>query len=198
MSHFKLAILASGNGSNAAAICSHFQNHPSILVSWIGSNKKDAYVLQRAQMLGISSGVFDKQLLESETFSVFLNEMGITHIILAGFLLKIPVHLVQTYTDKIINIHPALLPNYGGKGMYGHFVHEAIIEAGEKISGITIHLVNEKYDEGRILFQASCEVLSTDTPDTLAQKIHQLEHQYFPEIIEDYILSGKDSDTNNS
>jgi phosphoribosylglycinamide formyltransferase-1 len=198
MSHFKLAILASGNGSNAAVICHYFKNHPKISVTWIGSNKQDAYVLQRARDMGIESGVFNKQTLESDAFSLVLKEMGITHIILAGFLLKIPLHLVHTYADKIINIHPALLPKYGGKGMYGHFVHEAVIEAGDKISGITIHLVNEKYDEGRILFQASCEVSPSDSIDTLTKKIHQLEHRYFSEIIEDYVLAEQDSKINNS
>ena len=189
MSRFKLAILASGSGTNAEAICQYFQAHQSIEVSWIGSNKQEAFVLQRAKNLKIPHGNFTKSALHEPAFGESLQQRGITHVILAGFLLQIPPYLLGIFPDRIINIHPALLPAFGGKGMYGSRVHEAVIEAAEKESGITIHLVNENYDEGRILFQAKCEVSPSETVDTLAQKIHQLEHRYFPLIIEDYILN---------
>jgi len=184
----KLAIFASGNGTNAEALVNHFKNHTKIRVVLILSNKKDAGVLSRAERLGIQKLVFDKSEMESDTLISILKEKEINLIVLAGFLLKIPVSLIHTFPDKIINIHPALLPKYGGKGMYGRRVHEAVLENDEKESGITIHLVNEAYDEGRHLFQVKLNVNKGESPEDLAGRIHKLEHQYFPEVVEKYAI----------
>ena len=185
----KLAIFASGSGTNAENIITSFKSHPSISVSLVLSNKPDAYVITRAKRHCIPFYIFNKEQL-NDPYSIYdiLNENGIDYIILAGFLLKIPERMVKKYSDRIINIHPALLPKYGGKGMYGMNVHKAVVNAGEKETGITIHIVDEKYDNGKILFQAKCDVTSSDTPDTVAGKIHQLEQENFPKIIEDYII----------
>ncbi|WP_258100397.1 phosphoribosylglycinamide formyltransferase [Marinoscillum pacificum] len=181
----KIAVFASGSGTNAEQLIKHFQSVSDMTVSQVYCNKPDAFVLERAKNLDVSSLVFSRSEFKSEEF---LAQLGsVDFIILAGFLWKIPEYLIQAFPDKIINIHPALLPSYGGKGMYGSHVHESVIANKEKQSGITIHLVNENYDEGRTLFQASCDITSEDTPDSLAQKIHQLEHKYFPQIVEDYI-----------
>lgn len=186
MQEINLAIFASGSGTNAENIVNYFSNHEQINVSLIISNKPNAYVLQRAEKLNVPSKVFDRTAFSQPDF---LEELeNIDYIILAGFLWLIPGYLIEAFPNKIINIHPALLPNYGGKGMYGSHVHEAVIKAGEKESGITIHLVNEEYDKGVHLFQAKCVVGEEDTPDTLAQKIHELEHTHFPKEIETYIL----------
>lgn len=183
-----IVIFASGSGSNAEQIVKHFQNHPNIDVVGIFCNKPGAYVLERAKNLGIPSALFTRSDFNEALFlTKVLDSFHADYIVLAGFLLKVPDYLIQAFPDKIINIHPSLLPKFGGKGMFGHHVHEAVIQAGESHSGITIHLVNEHYDEGRILFQASCDVLPNDSPDELASRIHQLEHRYFPEVVESYI-----------
>ncbi len=180
-----LAILASGSGTNAENIARYFKRHSSIHVQKILSNKRNAFVHERARQLGIPSVTFTRAEFLVPTF---LDELeGIDYLILAGFLWLIPKYLVHAYPDRIINIHPALLPKYGGKGMYGAHVHQAVVANGERESGITIHLVNEEYDKGEVLFQAKCSVESDDTADTLAEKIHALEYRHFPEVIEEHI-----------
>jgi phosphoribosylglycinamide formyltransferase-1 len=179
----KIAIFASGSGTNAQNIIEYFKDKKGTCVDCLISNNKESLALQRAQNLGIASFVFDREsFYNSDRIRDFLLEREIDLIVLAGFLWLIPTNLVETF--KIINIHPALLPKYGGKGMYGMKVHAAVLENKEPQSGITIHFVNEVYDDGKIIFQAKCEVTPDDTPETLASKVHQLEYRYFPEIIE--------------
>lgn len=179
----KVAVLASGSGSNAENIARYFSGNKNVDIALIISNKADAYVHERARQLEIPSFTFRKDAFENGTVLKILKENQIDFIILAGFLLKVPMNLLQAYPSRIINIHPALLPKFGGKGMYGSHVHEAVVAAGEKESGITIHYVNENYDEGQIIFQAKCEVLPTDSPDDVANKVHDLEYRFFPEVI---------------
>jgi phosphoribosylglycinamide formyltransferase-1 len=181
----RIAIFASGNGTNVENITKHFQGHETVEISLILTNNPNAFVLERAKKLGIESLVFSK-LNFSKTGDIlhFLIKKDINLIVLAGFLLKIPENLIKSFPNKIVNIHPALLPKYGGKGMYGDSVHKAIIEAGETESGITIHYVNEHYDEGEVIFQSKCKILPTDTADELAAKIHVLEYEHFPKVIE--------------
>ena len=186
MDKYHLVIFASGSGSNAENIATYFQNHEELQVTEVFSNKKKAFVHERARKLGIPSRTFSKEAFNDPQFVEKLQKFD--YIILAGFLWLIPKCLIEAFPGKIINIHPALLPKYGGKGMFGHHVHRAVIEAGEGESGITIHLVNEEYDKGQILFQAKCDIGKEDTPETLAQKVHQLEYQHFPRVIEEYIL----------
>ncbi len=185
-----IAIFASGSGTNAEAIIQHFTSNDSVNIMLILSNKPDAYIHQRAKKLNIPSISFTKTEL-SKTADVLniLQNNKIDFIILAGFLLKVPANLITAFPNRIVNIHPALLPKYGGKGMYGSHVHEAIVANKEKESGITIHYVNENYDEGNIIFQAKCEILATDTAKDVAEKIHQLEHKHFPIVIEDVLNS---------
>ncbi|ANI90216.1 phosphoribosylglycinamide formyltransferase [Arachidicoccus ginsenosidimutans] len=186
-----LAIFASGAGSNALKIIEHFRNNPSVSIKLILCNKPEAGVLKIADENNIQKISIEKEsFFRSDKYVELLKHEDINLIVLAGFLWKVPSNLIRAFPERIINIHPALLPKYGGKGMYGHFVHEAVIAAHEKKSGITIHLVDEQYDHGKHLFQAECDVKETDTPDALAQKIHQLEHQYFPQVVEDYINSS--------
>lgn len=182
-----LAILASGSGSNAENIATYFEHHERIQVKEILSNKKEAYVHQRADKLDIPSWAFSKEQFQDSSFIKRLED--IDYIILAGFLWLIPKYLIQAFPNRIINIHPALLPKFGGKGMYGNHVHEAVIASGEKESGITIHLVNEEYDKGKVLFQAKCDVEPGDTAGSLAKKIHALEYTHFPKAIESFIES---------
>ncbi|MEY2811153.1 MAG: hypothetical protein RI991_148 [Bacteroidota bacterium] len=185
----KLAIFASGKGSNAEKIIQHFVNHDNIHISLIVSNKQQAGVLDIAQRNKIPTLLLEKKkFMETDEYVQLIKNQGITHIILAGFLLKVPDKLINTYNNKIVNIHPALLPAYGGKGMYGEHVHQAVIQAGEKESGITIHLVDEEYDHGKTLFQAKVVVDPNDTPDSLAEKIHRLEHEHYPSVIEKWVL----------
>lgn len=184
MAKLKLAIFASGNGSNAEAIIRHLQNNPDVEVSRIYTNNKAAHVIERGKKFYISTTVFNKSEFLSQKFNDELQSKNYDLIILAGFMWLIPPAIVSSYKNKIINIHPALLPAYGGKGMYGNNVHKAVIENQESKSGVTIHYVNENYDEGDIISQAECPVLSTDTPDSLAERIHKLEHKHYPEIIE--------------
>lgn len=186
--NIQLAIFGSGNGTNAQRIAEHFSKINDIDINCIIYNKKDAYIAQRAKNLGITAQYFNrKDFFESDNVLRFLQDRGADYIILAGFLLLVPENLLNAFPNKIVNIHPALLPNYGGKGMYGERVHEAVIAHHEKESGITIHVVDNHYDKGTTLFQAKCEISDTDTPDTLAQKIHKLEHQYFPIVIEKFV-----------
>lgn len=180
----KIAILASGSGTNAEAITRFFQQSDKGMVVLICSNKTNAYVLERARQLGVPSMIFSKQDLESGVLTQQLVEQKIDWVVLAGFLLKVPENLIQAFPNKIVNIHPALLPKFGGKGMYGAHVHEAVKAAGETHTGITIHLVNEQYDEGKIIFQAAVEVTPEDTPESIASKVHELEYKYFPNVIE--------------
>ena len=187
----RIAIFASGAGSNAAKIIEHLKDHAAIQVALIVCNKPGAGVIQIA-----ATHQIPVLMIEKEKFfrgNAYVDEIkhrsGIDFIVLAGFLWKVPIALIHAYPNRIINIHPALLPKYGGKGMYGMHVHEAVIEAGEKESGITIHYVNEHFDEGEAIFQAHCEVTPDDTPETLAQKIHQLEHEHFPKIVEKVVLT---------
>lgn len=184
----KIAIMASGSGTNAENIIRYFRENQSVEVSLVISNKRDAYVLERAGQLNVPTAVFIKQdFEEGDKILSLLKEYGIGFIVLAGFLLRVPDVLLTAYPDKIINIHPALLPKFGGKGMYGDRVHEAVVAAGETESGITIHYINEHYDSGSIIFQAKCPVLLTDAPHDVATKVHMLEYKYYPRIIEEVI-----------
>ena len=188
MYQIKIAIFASGSGTNAENIVNYFKMDTRIKVSIILSNKNSAYVLERARKLGIKNISFTPDELYNGTYvdSILSNE-GVDAIILSGFLLKVPDRLIARFSGKIINIHPALLPKFGGKGMYGMNVHKAVIDSGESESGITIHLVDEHYDNGTILFQSSCNVEPKDTPESLAEKIHKLEYRHFPEVIGRYL-----------
>ena len=188
----KIAIFASGAGSNAEKIIAHLKHHSSIEVALVVCNKPDAGVLSIAAEHHIPTLLIEKeQFFRGDTYLPELKKYGIDFIVLAGFLWKIPAALIAAYPNKIINIHPALLPKYGGKGMYGMKVHEAVIGAGEKESGITIHYVNEHFDEGEPIFQASILIDVDDTPESLAQKIHVLEHRHFPEEIEKLLLNDE-------
>jgi len=186
---YNIAILASGSGSNAENIIRYFEQHPSIRVTQVLANKPDAYVLERAAKLHVPSRVFNKEEFISPAFSERLIKEGITHVVLAGFLWLVPQHLIAAFPDHMVNIHPALLPKYGGKGMYGSKVHESVIAAGETETGITIHLVNEEYDKGVHLLQAKCSVVSGDTADAVAAKVHELEYEHFPRTIENWIIN---------
>jgi formyltetrahydrofolate-dependent phosphoribosylglycinamide formyltransferase len=186
----RLAIFASGTGTNAKKIIEHFRNHSSIKIELIVSNKTTAGVLEIASVNNIDTLIIEKEkFFRGDAFVPELKERGITFIVLAGFLWKIPDTLISAYPNKIINIHPALLPKYGGKGMYGMNVHAAVIAANEKETGITIHYVDGHYDNGDIIFQAKCELNENDTPETVAQKVHGLEHEHFPRVIEEVITS---------
>jgi phosphoribosylglycinamide formyltransferase-1 len=186
MSVKQIALMASGSGTNAQRIIEYFAGNDRIKVSCLLSNNPEAYALVRAASLGVDTLVFTREDLRNTSVVLdYLVERKTDLIVLAGFLWLIPGTLIERFT--ILNIHPALLPKYGGKNMYGNFVHEAVIRNGEKESGITIHYVNEKYDEGAVVFQATCEVIPGDTPETLASRIHQLEYQHYPRIIEQVI-----------
>lgn len=184
----QIAIFASGTGTNAARIIDHFRHHPSIKISLIVCNKPGAGVLGIAEKEHIPTLLLDKeQFFRGNAYVPELQEKKIDFLVLAGFLWKVPSALVKAYSGRILNIHPALLPKYGGKGMYGQFVHEAVITAKEKETGITIHFVDELYDHGQIAFQATVTVEDTDTPESLARKVHKLEHEHFPRIIEQVV-----------
>lgn len=187
-----VAIFASGTGSNAKKIIEHFQQHPGIDVRLIVCNKPGAGVLNIAADNNIPSLLIEKeQFFRGNAYTDELAAYNIGFIVLAGFLWKIPAKLIKAYHGNIINIHPALLPKYGGKGMYGAFVHEAVIAAKEKESGITIHFVDEHYDHGDHILQVTCPVYSTDTPAALAERIHALEHRHFPATVEKEIMDKK-------
>ena len=186
-----IAIFASGSGSNAENIVNYFASHQEINVAMIISNRFDAYVHERAKQLGVPSFTFKKTDFDNGTD--VLNKMAeyeIDFIVLAGFLLKVPHSIVEAFPNSIINIHPALLPKYGGKGMYGDNVHNSVKNAGEKETGITIHYINENYDEGDIIFQAKCEVSGLDSPEDIANKVHLLEQRHFPKIIEETVRNN--------
>lgn len=189
----RLAIFASGAGSNAQQIINYFKGRNEVNIALIVCNKPNAGVVTIAANENISL-----LIIEKETFfrgNAYLDELrkhNISFIVLAGFLWKIPQLLIHAFPNKMVNIHPALLPKYGGKGMYGHFVHESVLENHEKESGITIHYVNENFDEGNHIFQTTCPVLADDTPDSLAARIHILEHKYFPAVIERVLIDMED------
>ena len=184
----RVAIFASGAGSNAEKIIEHFKNHPTIFISLIVSNKKEAGVLAIANKNQIPSLIINRtEFYQADTDVDHLKKIGIDYIILAGFLWKMPVNFIKAYPNKIINIHPALLPKYGGKGMYGHFVHEAVINNKEIESGISVHYVDEIYDNGKIILQETCSISEEDDADSLAKKIQVLEHAHFAKCIETVI-----------
>lgn len=190
MNKTKLAIFASGTGSNAIKLIEYFKGHPSIEVEMVLSNKIDAKIMTTASDMGIRTVFRDNHFVaDGEQLSAFMEENGIEWIVLAGYLRLIPVELVEAYPGRIINLHPALLPDYGGKGMYGNNVHRAVLENKEKESGITVHLVNSKFDDGAILAQFRCPVTPDDNPETLYTKIQYLEHNYFPVVVEKTILN---------
>ncbi|HUI33533.1 MAG: phosphoribosylglycinamide formyltransferase [Dysgonamonadaceae bacterium] len=188
----KIALFASGSGTNAENIARYFAKNRQINVSLVISNKADAYVHRRAKALDIPSYSFtNEQFREGTQVLTLLLENKIDFIVLAGFLLKVPDLILKKYPNKIINIHPALLPKYGGKGMYGDRVHKKVIEMGDTKSGITIHYVNDKYDEGEIIFQDSFDIDPKDTYQDIAEKAHKLEYTFFPRIIEEIILGKR-------
>jgi phosphoribosylglycinamide formyltransferase-1 len=188
MQTINVAIFASGVGSNAQKLIEYFRNHSQIKIALIVCNKPGAGVLTIAQNEKIPSLLIEKeQFFRGNAYVDELKQHNVDFIVLAGFLWKVPVQLVRAFPQRIINMHPALLPNYGGKGMYGRFVHEAVIAAKETESGISIHFVDELYDHGHIIFQARCTIEAGDTPDSLAQKIHALEHEHYPLVVEKVI-----------
>lgn len=187
----RLAIFVSGSGTNMQRIANYFSNHPDIEVSLVVCNNPDAGAIARAESLGIPLMMIDKNSFKDPVSLIEkLYKRQIDWIILAGFLWLIPKALIQAYPNKIVNIHPALLPAYGGKGMYGEKVHQAVIHNGEKQSGITIHFVNEQYDDGAIIFQQQLELQADETPESLARRIHELEYKHFPEVIAQLVLKN--------
>jgi phosphoribosylglycinamide formyltransferase-1 len=183
----RIAIFASGSGTNAQKIIEYFSTSKEIFVDSLWSNDENAYALIRAEKLGIETFTFDAdELYRSNEVLDRLYDHRIDIIVLAGFLWLVPRSLTELFT--VINIHPALLPKYGGKGMYGANVHKAVLASGDKESGITIHRVNQEYDKGEIIFQAKCPVMPGDTPETLAARIHELEYQHYPRVIEEVLL----------
>lgn len=205
-----IAVFASGSGTNAQNLIRYFnspretengqaENRSGARVEIVICNKPDAYVLERARKAGVKSYVLTKEELCGDRISELteiLRRHRIEYIVLAGYLLKIPQAIIDMYPDRILNIHPALLPAYGGKGMYGMHVHRAVIGAGEKRSGITVHLVDPAYDHGKILFQAECEIAPGDTPEKLAAKIHELEQANFPGVVDEYLTKSAASAEN--
>lgn len=185
---FKIALFASGSGTNVENICNYFNSRSDISIPLIISNNPKAYVHSRAKKLNIPSfNLKNEEFRDGQKIISILKKHQIDLIVLAGFLLRIPTNIIEAYPDRIINIHPALLPKYGGKGMYGMHVHRAVKASNEKESGISIHYVNEFYDEGNIIFQAACELESSDTAEDIAQKIHILEQTHFPKVIDNLI-----------
>ncbi len=180
-----IGIFASGSGTNAEKIIAHFADSNVGRVVLLASDNPAAGALQRAERLGVPTAVFSRtEFAEGEAPLAALRAAGVDYLVLAGFLRLVPAPILEAYGGRIVNIHPSLLPAYGGRGMYGARVHEAVLAAGERQSGITIHRVNERYDEGDILAQFTCPVLPDDTPETLAARIHALEHEHFPKTIE--------------
>ncbi|MBO7496096.1 MAG: phosphoribosylglycinamide formyltransferase [Salinivirgaceae bacterium] len=188
----RLAIMASGSGSNAENIVKYFAHSTEIEVAAIISNKADAYVLERAQYLHVPSYVMSRaDMVGTDKLLNLLRELKTDWVILAGFLVLLPECIVNEYDGKILNIHPSLLPKFGGKGMYGDKVHQAVVEAREKESGITIHKIDANYDEGTTVFQAKIRVEPLDNAEKVAQKVHALEYKFYPQIIENLVL-GRD------
>ena len=186
----QIAVFASGSGTNAENLIRSWAGHKHLKIAVVMTNNPDAGVIGRAGKLGVPCMTFTrKQFLEGDDVLKLLNEKKIDAIILAGFLLLIPKNIIHAFPEKVINVHPALLPAHGGKGFYGANVHQAVINSGSVISGITIHKVNDRFDEGEIIFQAACHVAKNDTAETLAEKIHQLEYKYFPVVAEKYFRS---------
>ena len=183
----RLSIFVSGNGTNLQRIVEYFADNKEVKIANVVCNNPEAYAIERAKKLGIPLRMITREEFKSEAFVKEMQDLGIELIVLAGFLWKIPEALVKAFPKKIVNIHPALLPKYGGKGFYGEHVHEAVVAAKEPYSGITVHYVNELYDNGEIILQAHVALDENETPDTLAAKIHQLEQAYFPVAI-DYVL----------
>lgn len=184
----RIAILASGSGSNAERFFEYFKHSAIAEIALVCSNRPDAYVLERAKRYNISTFTFtNKQLQDSREVLQKLQQEEIDFIVLAGFLRLIPIYLIEAFPNRIINIHPALLPKWGGKGMWGKYVHEAVVGAKEKESGITIHYVNNQYDEGDIIYQASCALSGDDNPETVAAKVQLLEHAHYPTVVEQLI-----------
>jgi len=187
----RIAIFASGSGTNAQKIIEYFSASKDVVVDSLWSNNENAYALIRAEKLGIETFTFDSdEFYRSNEILDRLYDHRIDIIVLAGFLWLVPRNLTELFT--VINIHPALLPKYGGKGMYGANVHKAVLASKDKESGITIHQVNQDYDKGKIIFQATCPIMPKDTPETLAARIHELEHQHYPRVIEEVLLSEED------
>ena len=184
----KIAILASGEGTNAERIIRYFLEKRTAEVALVIVNKAQAGVLKRAERLSVPSLILTAQDFADGKALEILHQYHIDFIVLAGFLLKVPDVILHDYPNKIVNIHPALLPKFGGKGMYGNRVHEAVIAAAEKESGITIHFINGHYDEGDTIFQATCPVMPDDTPETLAARVHALEYEHFPQVIEKILM----------
>lgn len=185
----KIAVFASGSGTNAEKIFQHFKGHKHAEVSLLCCNKPGAYVLERAQRLGITSYVFSRdEFYNSTVVSNRLKEEEIDLIVLAGFMWLVPNYIVADFENRIINIHPALLPKFGGKGMYGMNVHNAVKQAGETESGITIHFVNNHYDEGNIIEQFTCRLTPSDSPEDIARKVQKLEHENYPKVIDNLVL----------
>ncbi len=188
MKDARIAIFATGKGSNAEKIAQYFKDHPHIKVGLVCTNKPDSGVIEVGKSYKIPVYLFSRNdLYGSREVLNKLEKEGITHIVLAGFLWLMPPDLIQAYHHRIVNVHPALLPKFGGKGMYGMNVHQAIKEAGEKETGITIHLVNENYDEGKFLAQYITPLTGEETPFSIAEKVQLLEHQHYPEVIEKWI-----------
>jgi phosphoribosylglycinamide formyltransferase-1 len=187
----KIAIFASGSGSNAENIINHFAENKYVSVELILTNNPTAGVIERGNRLNVPTLIFNKKLFaKSDKIVEILINQEIDWLILAGFLWLVPPNLVQAFPNRIINVHPALLPKYGGKGMWGHHVHEAVVANREKETGITIHYVNDKYDEGKVIFQAKCALSDLDSPEKVASKIHELEFLYFPKVIENEVLKN--------
>jgi phosphoribosylglycinamide formyltransferase-1 len=184
----RIAIFASGAGSNAAKIIDYFRSHQDVAVALVVSNKPGAGVITIAEKEKIPVLIIDKeQFFRGDGYVPFLRSKNIDFIVLAGFLWKIPSTILSAYSNSIINIHPALLPKYGGKGMYGLNVHASVLSSGDHETGITIHYVDEHYDNGDVIFQEKCDVSPADTPETLAEKVHKLEHKHFPRVIEQVV-----------
>ena len=190
-----IAIFASGSGSNAENIIRYFSNSSNVEVSLLICNKHNAYVLERVKKFDIETQIITREdFQKSEYVLSILKNKHIDFIVLAGFLLQIPLYIIESYPKSIINIHPALLPRFGGKGMHGNNVHRAVIDAGETQTGITIHYINEHYDEGEYISQHTCPVFPDDTPETVATRVHELEYKYYPQTI-DLLLSSRNSET---
>ena len=191
MTKKRLSIFASGSGSNAEKFFEYFQNHPQIEIASVFTNNKSAGVIERAQRFNIKHHVYNRSFWQTgETIVEVLESEKIDFIVLAGFMLLIPKALVARFPNRIFNIHPALLPKFGGQGMYGMNVHKAVKAAGETETGLTIHYVNEYYDEGAIIFQESCSINPTDSAEEIAAKVLRLEHKNYPKVVEQEVLKS--------
>lgn len=186
-----IVIFASGSGSNAQRLLEHFKHHPQIQIVALFSNNPEAFALQRAQKFGVPTVVFDRAQLKAGEVQEQVKTFSPDLVVLAGFLWLLPASFVQAFPNKIINIHPSLLPKFGGKGMHGQRVHQAVLDAEEAETGITIHFVNEHYDEGAPIFQEKCSVHAFDTCELLAERVLALEHQHLPRVVEELLTSAK-------